>query len=202
MERYKYQEIKARYDTIEWEKAPYNTVVKRIIHDKMDREKAWTPWSLKHWQKVWDEFGKPCSKCKIYKTWDLYTRKSKTSSVKKYDSSCRECKKLQREVYKNSLSDEEKKRRRKRARHIEVWSKIGLVDYIHYDTDWNPREVVWDVVAYRHGVGYTLQNKYFWLSKVVAFRSSVGNYRYYLIEEAKQQEEIVVAKKEFDWLPC
>lgn len=197
----KYTEIKARYDTIEWEKAPYNLVVKRIIHDKIDRVRALTPWSLKHWIRVWDEYGRPCSKCKIYYTRDWFHKRRWSSSVYKYDSSCKECKKIIKREYVQRLGHDEIKRRQNKTRHIPIWSFIWLQDYIHYDENWNPREVIREVISYKPYVGYTLRSKEFWLKKQVAFRSCIGNYKFYVVERPKEKVlATVVEDREFESL--
>lgn len=199
MEKYKYPDIKTRYDTIEWEKASYNMVVKRIIHNWRSKEKALTVWDVRKMLRVWDSLWKPCSKCKVYKTRDGYHKKRWSDSHYKYDSSCKECKKLDKKRYYNSLWADEIKKRQDRQRHIPIWSFIWLQDFIHYDDNWNPREVIREVIAYKPYVGYTLRSKEFWLKKQVAFRSRIGNYKFYVVEKPKEKVlATVVETNEFD----
>jgi len=194
----KYKWIKERYNSIEWEKPSYELVHNRIVNKKRDKEMAIVLWDKRKVRRVWDEKWKPCSKCKEYKLWSEYHKKRWSRNIVRCDSMCKTCKTIDKREYRERIWYEVVKQRAERYRYTEVWSKIWLVDYIHYDKNWNPREVIRDVVAYEYKKWYTLINKEFGLHKVVWFRSKKWNYRFYKIEEVEKKEENKADEKEYN----
>ncbi len=184
----KHKEDREWYHSYEWEKASYVNFMNRLDL-WYSREESIQPWKMK-WPKPKNEVsdtGRVCNKCLQFKLWSEFAKAMTMWSPNRRTQDCKQCRNEYKRQYreKSNRDQEYKKLKRKPP----IWSKIWLINYIHYDTMWNPREVIWTITDYKYKKWYTLINKKYQLSLKASFWDNKTSWKFYSIEENTIEKE-------------
>ena len=185
----KHKEDREWYHSYDGEKATYSNFINRL-YLWYSRDESIQPWKMKMWKDPKNEVsnnGRVCNKCLQFKLWSEFSKARTMWSPNRRTSDCKQCRNDYKRQYREKSNRHQEYRQSKR--HPEIWSKIAVVDYIHYDDMGNPREVVWDVIEYIKNKWYRLVSEQYWLDKTFSFLENKTSHRFYRIEEEIIQEE-------------
>jgi len=163
----KHPELVNFYKNYEWIKTTYAIFFWRVMRgwESMEDAISFIRRVKKPRQIKWliDDKWRECTRCLQYKERRLY-HYSKTWPHQRTND-CIECRTKMKKEYRERTNGLKDKELRDRKRKLDIWDNLVFYDPII--VNWNPREVVWEVIEYKKHKWYKihskLMNQYRWL---------------------------------------